>query len=91
VIADALAKSARGVAGKDADFLQRVVRRRAAAPGRHEAEDAEGAFAANGIPQRVVHLAARERAQRVLHDADALLHGQQRFDLMLGKNEDFGH
>ena len=77
-------QSAFRILGKNADFLERVVRR---APRRHEAEESRCARRANCVPQRVVHLAAGERGERVFHRRDALLHREELFDVMLIQNE----
>ena len=80
-----------GIAGEDADLLQPVARNLAASVRRHQSEEAARVGGADDAPQRVVHFAARQRRQRLLHHLDALAHRQQLLDLVLVQNQHLAH
>ena len=80
---------ARRVRGGDHDLLERpdrVARRRGSAGIRPIS--ASGVRRARHEPERLVQLAARERAQHLVHRLDARLHVSSVADLVLGEDED---
>ena len=74
---------ARGIPGRDHDLLQRPDGAIAAAVRRHEAHQALRIRRARHEPQRLVQLAARQRAQDGIHRLDALVHRQQATNIVL--------
>ena len=80
-------EAAGGIAGRDDDLLQRPDGALAAAVGGHEAHQALRVRRARDEAERLVQLAACERAQHVVHRVDALVHRQQRPDVGIGEDE----
>ena len=84
-------EAARAVAGEDRDRLQRPQRRVAAAVRRHQPHQARLVGRPHDEAQRVVHLAARERRERLGHHVDALVHRQQPPHLVLVEDAHLRH
>src|SRR5581483_12257971 len=70
---------------------QRPERRVSAAVGGHQPHEARLLRRPDDEPERVVHLPARERGERVRHRVDALVHRQQPPDLVLVQNPHCAH